>query len=76
MKLNSSEKDVGKIYKNVQDNYQLLRRYIDEVNTYTKVFHDRILSKLNLKAYTDILQVFQNIIEDKILSQLIERLIK
>ena len=66
----SNEKDVDKLYKSQQQNYELLRRYIDEVNIYTKDFHDRILLKMNLKADNDLFQLFQDNVQEKILSQL------
>jgi hypothetical protein len=40
------------------------------VNTYSKDFYDRIQSKLNVKADTDLFSKFSNNVEEKVLSEL------
>ncbi|CDW84154.1 UNKNOWN [Stylonychia lemnae] len=62
--------DFDKIYKTVQENYELLKRYIDEVNSYSKDFYERIQSRLNFKADTDFFQKHQSNVEEKIVSEL------
>ena len=47
-----------KILKIIQENYELLKRYIDETNLYARDLHERILSKLNLKADTDFFDTY------------------
>eukprot|EP00347_Sterkiella_histriomuscorum_P002075 403369571 len=62
--------DFDKIYKTVQENYELLKKYIDEVNSYSKDFYERITSKMNFKADTDFFQKYQSNVEEKIVNEL------
>ena len=47
-----------------------MKRYIDEVNVYSKDLYDRMMSKLNFKADNDLFQKFSANVEQKIVSEL------
>lgn len=74
--LESENHEFDKIYKTLGDNYELLKKYIDEVNIYTKEFHDRINIKLNMKADNDNFSQFQSNVEEKVLSHLNKKIDK
>ena len=50
--------DVDKLYKGQKDNYDLLRKYIAEVNQYSSDFYERLSRRMDMKADTDILSNF------------------
>ena len=68
--------DVDKLYKGQKDNYDLLRKYIAEVNQYSADFYERLSRRMDMKADTDILSNFQNNVESKVLQQLRKKIDK
>lgn len=54
----------------MKENYELLKKYIDEVNTYSSDFYQKIQNKLNLKADQDFLDKFKSNVESKVVQEL------
>jgi len=62
--------DVDGLYKMQKENYELLHKYIDEVNAYSSELYEKLVSQVNLKADFEILEKFKSNVESKVLSDL------
>ena len=76
LEVHKEQLDVDKLYKGQKDNFDLLRKYIAEVNQYSTDFYERLSRRMDMKADTDILSNFQNNVESKVLQQLRKKIDK
>ena len=62
--------DYDKLLKMSQNNFEMLKKYIDEASKYAKDEQDRLNNKMNLKADSDTLDKFVSAVDSKIISEL------
>ena len=53
-----------------KENYELLRKYIDEVNDYSNNLYQKLVLKLNLKTDVDLFEKFKSNVEEKVIVDL------
>ncbi|CDW80055.1 UNKNOWN [Stylonychia lemnae] len=73
---NKPKIDQDKILKMQKENYELLKKYIDEVNQYSSDLYQKLQVKLNLKADQDLVEKFKQNVEDKVLTDLHQKMDK
>eukprot|EP00347_Sterkiella_histriomuscorum_P014985 403358753 len=73
---NKSKNDYDKLLKMQKENYELLRKYIDEVNQYSSDLYQKLQIKLNLKADQDFFEKFKQNVEDKVITDLNQKMDK
>lgn len=65
-----SKYDGEKFLKMQKENYELLRKYIDEVNDYSNNLYQKLVLKLNLKTDVDLFEKFKSNVEEKVIVDL------